>query len=55
MDFASIVQPLYAGLTNYWIPAESMGKELVGHTVTHDNAKEKTESLNTALNTATVQ
>ena len=55
MDFASIVQPLYAGMTNYWIPAESMGKELVGHTVTHDNAKEKTESLNTALNTTTVQ
>ena len=55
MDYASIVQPLQANMSNYWTPAESMGKELVAHTVTHDNAAEKTESMNTSMNTAAVQ
>jgi len=55
MDYASIVQPLQADMGNYWTPAESMGKELVAHTVTHDNAAEKTESMNTSMNTAAVQ
>ena len=55
MDFASIVQPLQADMGNYWTPAESMGKELVAGTVTHDNAADKTESMNTSMNTAAVQ
>ena len=55
MDFASIVQPLQADMGNYWTPAESMGKELVAGTVTHDNAADKTEAMNTSMNTAAVQ
>ena len=55
MSYASIVQPLQADMGNYWSPAESMGKELVAGTVTHDNAAEKTESMNTSMNTSAVQ
>ena len=55
MDFASIVQPLQADMGNYWTPAESMGKELVAGTVTHKNAAEKTEAMNTSMNTSAVQ
>jgi arabinogalactan oligomer/maltooligosaccharide transport system substrate-binding protein len=55
MDYASIVQPLQADMGNYWTPAESMGKELVAGTVTHANAAEKTEAMNTSMNTSAVQ
>ena len=55
MGYASVVQPLQADMGNYWGPAESMGKELVAGTVTHDNAAEKTESMNEAMNTSAVQ
>lgn len=55
MDYASIVQPLQAGMANYWSPAEAMGKEIIAGTVNHDNAKEKTEAMNTAFNTDAVQ
>ena len=55
MSFASIVQPLQANMGNYWTPAESMGKELVAGTVTHDNAADKTEAMNTSMNTSAVQ
>ena len=54
MDFASIVQPLQADMGNYWTPAESMGKELVAGTVTHDNAAKKTEAMNEAMNSSAV-
>ena len=55
MAYASIVQPLQADMGNYWTPAESMGKELVAGTVTHDNAADKTEAMNTSMNTSAVQ
>ena len=55
MGYASVVQPLQTDMGNYWGPAESMGKELVAGTVTHDNAAEKTESMNEAMNTSAVQ
>jgi len=55
MAYASIVQPLQDGMSNYWTPAESMGKELVSHKVTHQNAAEKTEAMNAAMNTSVVQ
>ena len=55
MSVASIVQPLQANMGNYWTPAESMGKELVSGTVTHDNAADKTESMNKSMNTSAVQ
>ena len=55
MSYASIVQPLQSDMGNYWSPAESMGKELVAGTVTHANAAEKTESMNTSMNSSAVQ
>ena len=55
MAYGSIVQPLQANMGNYWTPAESMGKELVAGTVTHDNAADKTEAMNTSMNTSAVQ
>ena len=55
IDNASILQPLHADMANYWTPAESMGKELVAKTVTHDNAAEKTEEMNKSMNTSSVQ
>ena len=55
IDNASILQPLQADMANYWTPAESMGKELVAKTVTHDNAAEKTEEMNKSMNTSSVQ
>ena len=55
MAFASIVQPLQTDMGNYWSPAESMGKEIVAGSVTHDNAAEKTEAMNKSMNTSAVQ
>lgn len=51
----SILQPTVAKMGNYWGPAETMGKELVAKTVTHDNAKDKTEKMNKAMNTDAVK
>jgi arabinogalactan oligomer/maltooligosaccharide transport system substrate-binding protein len=50
MDYASIVQPLQPNMSNYWVPADSMGQELVVHTVTHENARAKTMAMNKAFN-----
>ena len=46
----SIMQPFVAGMSNYWSNAENMGKAILSGEVTADNAAEKTEALNTALN-----
>ena len=50
MDYASIVQPLQPNMSNYWVPADSMGQELVVRTVTHENAEAKTMAMNKAFN-----
>lgn len=47
----SITQPFVAAMVNYWSAAENMGKAIVAGDVTHDNAAEKTEEMNTAMNT----
>ncbi|MGN0351418.1 MAG: extracellular solute-binding protein [Roseburia sp.] len=47
----SIVQPLVSEMGNYWSPAENMGKAIQSGDVTLDNAAEKTEEMNTAMNT----
>lgn len=47
----SITQPFVAAMGNYWSAAENMGKAIVAGDVTHDNAAEKTEEMNTAMNT----
>lgn len=54
MDYASVVQPIQEGMAQYWTPAESMGNELVKGTVTHDNAEEKTETMNEQMNSSAV-
>ena len=51
----SIMQPLVPEMSNYWSPAENMGKALVAGEVTHDNAAEKTADMNTAMNTDAAQ
>ena len=55
MDFGSIVQPVLPEMANYWTPAQSMGEALVAGDVTHDNAAQKTEDMNTAMNTSAAQ
>ncbi len=47
----SIVQPLLSEMGNYWSPAENMGKAIQSGDVTLDNAADKTEEMNTAMNT----
>lgn len=47
----SIMQPLCKEMGNYWSPAENMGKNIQSGEVTKDNAAEKTEEMNTTMNT----
>lgn len=46
----SIVQPPISKMGQYWGPAENMGKAIVAGEITHDNAADKTEEMNTAMN-----
>ena len=55
MVSTSIMQPVVSSMGNYWSPAENMGKALVAGEITHDNAAEKTEEMNTAMNTDVAQ
>lgn len=51
MANTSVVQPLLSEMGNYWGSAENMGKAIQAGDVTVDNAEEKTEEMNTAMNT----
>lgn len=51
MTDTSITQPLCKEMGNYWSPAENMGKNIQSGEVTKDNAAEKTEEMNTTMNT----
>ncbi|MEG1458216.1 MAG: extracellular solute-binding protein [Acetivibrio sp.] len=51
-DTTSIIQPFVPAMGNYWGPAENFGKSLINKEITHDNAAEKTEELNTSMNTS---
>ena len=51
MQNTSIMQPLVSKMGNYWSPAENMGKNIISGEVTKDNAAEKTEEMNTTMNT----
>jgi arabinogalactan oligomer/maltooligosaccharide transport system substrate-binding protein len=55
LDKASTVQPLVSTMGQYWTPAQTMGEELVNGSVTHDNAAEKTEAMNEAMNSSVVE
>lgn len=51
MTDTSIMQPLCKEMGNYWSPAENMGKNIQSGEVTKANAAEKTEEMNTTMNT----
>ena len=55
MTDTSVMQPLVSEMGNYWSPAENMGKALVAGEITADNAAEKTEDMNKAMNTDAAQ
>lgn len=55
MTDTSIMQPLVTEMGNYWSPAENMGNAIISGEVTHDNAAERTEEMNTAMNTDLAQ
>lgn len=46
----SILQPFVPAMNNCWTPVENMGKGIRNGSVTHENAKEQTESMNEAMN-----
>ena len=54
-DNTSIIQPFIAPMVNYWENTDNFGKSLRNKEVTHDNAKEKTEAYNEAMNSSVVE
>ena len=50
----SVVQPSIPEMNNYWTPSENFGKAIVSGEVTLDNAAEKTEAYNSALNNSSL-
>ena len=54
MHSTSVVQPMLPGMSSYWTPAESMGKELAVGTVTHENAAAKTAAMNGKMNSSII-
>lgn len=54
-DNTSIIQPFIAEMENYWENTDNFGKSLRNKEVTHDNAKEKTEAYNEAMNSSVVE
>ena len=50
----SVLQATLPEMGSYWTPSENMGKAIVSGEVTLDNAAEKTEAYNNALNNASV-
>ena len=50
----SVLQSSLPEMANYWTPSENMGKAIVSGEVTIDNAAEKTEAYNQALNNSSL-
>lgn len=50
----SVLQSSLPEMQNYWTPSENMGKAIVSGEVTLDNAAEKTEAYNSALNNSSL-
>ncbi|MDD6371378.1 MAG: sugar-binding protein, partial [Eubacteriales bacterium] len=50
----SVLQSSLPEMQNYWTPSENMGKAIVSGEVTIDNAAEKTEAYNKALNNSSL-
>lgn len=49
-NHTSILQPNIAPMANCWTPVENMGKGIRNGSITHDNADEQTQQMNTAMN-----
>lgn len=49
-DRTSVLQPFVAAMSNCWTPVENMGKGIRNGTITHDNAAEQTDAMNSAMN-----
>jgi len=45
-------RPCFAEFGYFWTPAQTFGEELRDGVITHDNAKEKLDALNVAVNTS---
>ena len=45
-------RPCFAEFSYFWTPAATFGEELRDGVITHDNAKEKLDALNVAVNTS---
>ena len=46
----SILQPFVSKMSNCWTPVENMGKSIRNGSVTHENAADQTEQMNSAMN-----
>ena len=46
----SILQPFVSKMSNCWTPVENMGKSIRNGSVTHENAVDQTEQMNSAMN-----
>lgn len=55
IDNIAVPRSNFTEMSYFWTPAESFGTELRDGVITHANAKEKTEALNTSVNTSGVQ
>lgn len=51
----SIIQPFVPAMSNYWGPCDNFGKSLINKEITHENAADKTEEFNTAMNSSLAQ
>lgn len=49
-DRTSILQPIVPQMNNCWVPVENLGKGIRNGSVTHDNAEQMTQDMNTAMN-----
>ena len=49
-SYASVVQPVFSEMSNYWDPAAAMANEILDKKVTANNAVAKTKAMNDAMN-----
>ena len=55
MNNKSVMQPTCKGMSNWWTPAENMGKSIISGETTKDNAADKTAEFNEGANNGVVK
>ena len=55
MNNKSVMQPTFKGMSNWWTPAENMGKSIIAGETTKDNAADKTAEFNEGANNGIVK